>query len=265
MKVSLFDTELTFEQTEWAYNYHDPEHPYRCNTSYYPTTEEQHRFIRAYLTHNPTFKAPGGSASNPPTPFLGPLHTSGSSTALAATATPTSISAFMLDSRAPPGEKYSYQDQEAQAERKIEEEARRLMAETRLWRLANSAMWVAWGIVQAHVPGLPDADENKGTAETSEKAAVLESATTQMHNEAEAEAEEDKKDVSEKDDGKGGADADGNLADHPESQNEEEEFDYLGYAQERAMFVWGDAIRLGMIKADELPEEVRKRVKIVDY
>ena len=252
------------KQTEWCYNYHDPDYPYRCSITYYPTVEEQHRFIRAYLMHNPSFKAPGGSGSNPPTPNLGPLHTSGSSTALAATAAPTTISAFMLDSRAPPGEKYSYQEQEAQAERKIEEETRRLMAETRLWRLANSAMWVAWGIVQAHVPGLPDADDSDKEAVTAEKAAELESATKEVRDEAATNTEE-KKDVSAEEDGKGDTTATADSTDHDEPQNEEEEFDYLGYAQERAMFVWGDAIRLGMIQAEDLPEDVRKRIKLVEY
>jgi len=203
--------------------------------------------------HNPSFKAPGGSASNPPTPYLGPLHTSGSSTALAACAAATSISAFMLDSRAPPGERHSYQEQEAQAERQIEEETRRLMAETRLWRLANSAQWVAWGIVQAHVPGLPDADAGSKTPGTAEHAAELEGATAEAENPG-ADGMEHAAD-----------DADGDAAEQTEAQAEEEEFDYLGYAQERAMFVWGDAIRLGIIKAEELPEDVRKRVKLVEY
>jgi choline kinase len=216
--------------------------------------------------HNPAFKAPGGSASNPPTPSFGPLqglHTSGSSTALAATANPTSISAFMLDSRAPPGERYSYQEQEAHAERKIEEEARRLMAETRLWRLANSAMWVAWGIVQAHVPGLPDADDSTKEAVTAAEAAALESATKEVRDEA---ANEEKKDVSEKiEERKSDVEKNPDAANTGDEQNEQEEFDYLGYAQERAMFVWGDAIRMGVIKAEELPEDVRKRVKIVEY
>ncbi|CAI6336477.1 unnamed protein product [Periconia digitata] len=237
--------------TEWCYNYHDPEFSYLCNTQFYPTVEEQHRFLRAYLMHNPTFKAPGTSASNPPTPQLAPLHSSGSSTALAATATPTSISAFMLDSRIPSGSgKGSYEEREAQTERHIEEEARRLMAETRLWRLANSAMWVAWGIVQAHVPGLPDFDKDEQET-TSQAAPVLESATKELKDEAKAE------DKSKH----GGED----VADPSETQNEEEEFDYLAYAQDRAMFLWGDAIRLGIIKADELPEELRKRIKAVEY
>ncbi|KAF2469818.1 kinase-like protein [Lindgomyces ingoldianus] len=250
--------------TEWCYNYHDPVAPYRCNTPYYPTPEEQQRFIGAYLMHNPTFKAPGGSASNPPTPYLGPLPTSSSTTALAATATATpssSISTFMLDSRAPPGDKYSYQEQEALAEKQREEETKRLMAETRLWRLANSAQWVAWGIVQAHVPGLPDFDaiEKQQDGENLEIDTIggqLESATLETRVQAEAE-NKNEKDVN--------ADPPSPAEGSSEAEAEDEEFDYLGYAQERAMFVWGDAIRLGIIKAEELPEEVRSNVKVVEY
>jgi choline kinase len=172
----------------------------------------------------------------------------------------------MLDSRAPPGEKYS--EQEAQRERQTEEEARRLMAETKLWRLANSAMWVAWGIVQAHVPGMPDFDAEEKRANANEAAAELESATTGMRAEAKAEAEEEKKSgiVSEEE---------GNKNDDAMTKSEEdtdifksqdeEEFDYLAYAQDRAMFLWGDAIRMGMIRAEELPEVVQQRVKMVEY
>jgi choline kinase len=152
----------------------------------------------------------------------------------------------MLDSRAPSGSRSTYEEREAQAEKKIEDEAGRLMAETRLWRLANSAMWVAWGIVQAHIPGLP-AFESETEEDKSKAAAELDSATEEISAVADASAK-------------------GDEGDHPEAQGEEEEeFDYLGYAQDRAMFFWGDAIRLGMIKAEELPEEVRKRVKTVEY
>lgn len=173
----------------------------------------------------------------------------------------------MLDSRAPPGEKYS--EQEAQRERQTEEEARRLMAETKLWRLANSAMWVAWGIVQAHVPGLPDfdAEEQRAKDNANETAAEFESATLEMR--AEADAEEKKKagivsqeKADEKDDAAQAANE--QDADIFKSQNEEE-FDYLAYAQDRAMFLWGDAIRMGVINAEELPDEVRQSVKLVEY
>ena len=174
----------------------------------------------------------------------------------------------MLDSRAPPGEKYS--EQEAKRERQTEEEARRLMAETKLWRLANSAMWVAWGIVQAHVPGLPDfdAEEARANANPSESAAELESATTEMRAEAGTKEEEEKQAgiVSEEN----ADDVDVTKTDAEKETDifksqDEEEFDYLAYAQDRAMFLWGDAIRMGMIKAEELPEEVRERVKYVEY
>jgi choline kinase len=171
----------------------------------------------------------------------------------------------MLDSRAPPGEKY--QEQEAQAERQIEEETRRLLAETKLWRLACSAMWVAWGIVQAHVPGLPDftAEENKANVNPSQEAAELDSATAEVR--AEAEAEEKgagivgEKMAEQAQENKTQAEQDTDLF----KPQDEEEFDYLAYANDRAMFVWGDAIRMGIVKAEEVPEELRKRVKLVEY
>lgn len=171
----------------------------------------------------------------------------------------------MLDSRAPPGEKYS--EQEAQRERQTEDEARRLMAETKLWRLANSAMWFAWGIVQAHVPGLPDfdAEDKRANANPNETAAELESATTEMRAQAEAEEKQagivSQEEAGESDDTKSRAEKDADIY----KSQDEEEFDYLAYAQDRAMFLWGDAVRLGMIKAEELPEETRQRIKTVEY
>lgn len=161
----------------------------------------------------------------------------------------------MLDSRAPPGEKYSYQEQEAQAEQKTEEETRRLMAETRLWRLANSAQWTAWGIVQANVPGMPDFFKDKTSDSDQDQEGELQKELDSATLEMEAEAGDEKQ-----------VEEEGNRDDETEQPPaEDEEFDYLGYAQERAMFAWGDAIQLGVIKAEELPEEVRKRVKIVEY
>jgi choline kinase len=170
----------------------------------------------------------------------------------------------MLDSRAPPGEKY--QEQEAAAERQTEEETRRLLAETKLWRLANSAMWVAWGIVQAHVPGMPDfdAEEKKKHASPNEGAALLDSATSEIRAEAEAEEKGDGIVSNEK--------AEQGETNLPQEQDadlfkpqDEEEFDYLSYANDRAMFVWGDAIRMGIVRQEELPESLRERIKVVEY
>jgi choline kinase len=208
--------------------------------------------------HTPSYKAPGGSASNPPTPHLGPLPTSGSTTALAATAAPSTISAFMLDSRAPPSEKYS--EQEAQRERQTEDEARRLMAETNLWRLANSAMWVAWGIVQAHVPGLPDFDAEDKRAEE---------ASVDGPAEVVQEDGEKKKERIVSEEKAGEIDINNKTNEEKETDiyksQDEEEFDYLAYAQDRAMFLWGDAVRMGMVKLEELPVQVRERMRSVEY
>ena len=216
--------------------------------------------------HSPSLITPGGASSNPSTPHLGPLPTSASTTALTATAAPSTISAFMLDSRAPPGQ--SYQEQEAQAERNTEEEARRLMAETKLWRIANSAMWVAWGIVQAHVPGLPDSNAVEGAANGATEnptAAALEGATADIKTEAEGEEEKtlavSTMEPEPKDEAKPELDQDADLF----KSQDDEEFDYLAYAQDRAMFVWGDLVGMGLVKKEELPEALIRRVKIVEY
>ncbi len=147
----------------------------------------------------------------------------------------------MLDSRAPPER---YQENEEMAERETDAEIQRLMTETRLWRLANSAQWVAWGILQAKVPGLPEwkpKEKEDGGEDMSPQAKKLESALLEVK---EAAAEEAK--------GNG-------------EEDTEEEFDYLGYAQDRAWFFWGDAVKLGIVKAEELPEVVQKKMKTVEY
>jgi choline kinase len=117
----------------------------------------------------------------------------------------------MLDARVPPG---GWKEEEVKREEDVERRVRELMEETRLWRIANSAHWIAWGIVQAKIPGLSEV----------------------VPEETEAEMEE-----------------------------EGEEFDYLGYAQERAMFFWGDCVLMGLVKEEELPEGVRGRLKFVKY
>lgn len=122
----------------------------------------------------------------------------------------------MLDARAPPG---GWSAAERAREEQTEVQVRELLDETRLWRPVNSAMWVAWGVVQAKVPGL---DENNKPV-SAEVAA----------------AEEEK--ISP------------------------DEFDYLSYAQSRAMFFWGDCVLAGLIKAEDLPELVQSQLKVVEY
>lgn len=263
--------------TEWCYNYHDPNAPYACNTKLYPTLEEQERFIKAYVTHRPNL--PG---STPGTPLLPPaMPSSGGGSSM--------ISSFMLDARSPINTSASapnltqsqdwVKDEEARL-KAIRREVEYLLWETRLWRLSNSAQWVMWGVMQAKIPGLPvelggseecvDSPEVKelqlpdsgfvdgdtaavdvaraqvdGVVESRE--ASLELGTDPRSPEVErlAEAEKDKR---------------------PEdvAEAEEEAFDYLGYARERALFFWGDAVGLGIVKREELPESLRREIRVVE-
>lgn len=126
-------------------------------------------------------------------------------------------------------------------------------------------MWVAWGIVQAHVPGLPDFDAVENGASDGPAATALDGATTDV--EIEAEKEEEKtpavstKESEPIDEDKPELDQDADLF----KSQDDEEFDYLAYAQDRAMFVWGDLVGMGLVKMEDLPETLRQRLKIVEY
>ncbi|KAL1961733.1 hypothetical protein VTN77DRAFT_1095 [Rasamsonia byssochlamydoides] len=198
--------------TEWCYNYHDAEKPWACNTRAYPTPEEQHRFISAYVSHH---SQRGVSASPLATPDIQPSSIS----------TPR-LAPFSLDAPALslPSGSLSLEPDRLQEET-LEAEVQHLMRQTRLWRVANSAQWVAWGIVQAKVPGMEEAlAGNQNGAESPTSADVDEA-----------------------------ADAD--------------EFDYLAYAQDRALFFWADLLALGLIREDELPADLLGPIKarIVNY
>ncbi|SMQ48083.1 unnamed protein product [Zymoseptoria tritici ST99CH_3D7] len=219
--------------TEWCYNYHDKRKPYACNTNTYPTPEEQDRFIRAYVRHRPQFNA----ATD--TPHMTPVGTPDSARpADLARRSTTSISDFMLDARVPPGSSSTNLAAEAATKSAEDAEVKHLMHETRMWRLANTAQWVAWGIVQAKVPGMPLFDPDSPASELSQG-----------------------EDVAKEIFGEDGL----AMPKEEDGEEQEEEFDYLGYAQHRAMFFWGDAVQLGLIGEEELPEEVRGKVKTVLY
>lgn len=235
--------------TEWCYNYHDATKPEACNTKNYPTVEEQRRFIRAYLNHRPQFVA-SASATPKARPSPGPGSVSG-----------VGISSFMLDARTPGGSTSNYQEEERKREEQLEKQVDRLMLETRLWRVANSAQWVAWGVVQANVPELDELDERKdGESESTN------SPTMDTPGETESPGSP-----------RGGIDAQVDGAVHTKEESkeqnkedtneeeEEEEFDYIAYAQDRAMFFWGDCVDLGLIKREELPEKLRDRIKVIGY
>lgn len=162
------------------------------------------------------------------------------------------VNEFLLDSRAPGGSLSSSSNAKeeyvraggatagkdenvggyfAQEERRREADAESqvafLMEETRLWRVANSAQWVAWGIVQARVPGDCPGGE-QATEEVAEDVGV----------------------------------GNGNGEDE---EGEEDAFDYLAYAKERALFFWADVVGLGIVKREELPGSLVGSLKIVEY
>jgi choline kinase len=41
----------------------------------------------------------------------------------------------------------------------------------------------------------------------------------------------------------------------------DDEFDYLSYAQDRALFFWADVLTMGLVREDELPAELLPQVK----
>ncbi|OAA61646.1 choline/ethanolamine kinase [Niveomyces insectorum RCEF 264] len=230
--------------TEWMYNYHDHAVPHHCHATRYPAPEQQRRFLRAYVDHRPegsgrgptttTTLALSSSSSTlagtqPPSPAQAPTQPQAQPpSSVHAASAASSIVDFMLDARSPPG---GWVEEERRREESVERQVEALQAEARLWRAANSAQWVAWGIVQAKVPGmppLPGAGDDGGDANGE---------TT------------------------GADDSDGEAV----NGSHEEEFDYLGYAQERALFFLGDCVQAGLVSPDELPADVRRRVKLVDF
>ncbi|KAI2637928.1 kinase-like protein [Hypomontagnella submonticulosa] len=214
--------------TEWCYNYHNEAAPFACDTALYPTPDEQRRFIRAYVNHRPEFPHPGAS-----TPTLTPLATptlQPSTPGLSATSlgSASSIKEFMLDSRAPPG---GWKEEEKRREEQADAQVEALVEETRIWRIANSAHWIAWGIMQAKIPDYDPAAEGQDDLEREVEGPVQPTA----------------------------------IAAPEEEEGDAEEFDYLAYAQERAMFFLGDCVQLGLLTEEELPEDVRGKIKYVNY
>jgi choline kinase len=220
--------------TEWTYNYHDPHAPFACSVERYPSIEEQQRFIKAYIEHRPKIasSAPASASSDvdvtpSATPQFTPQHPS------------SSVVEFMLDARAPPG---GWKEEERRAESAIDQRVEELVRETRLWRAMNSAQWVAWGIVQAKIPGYTEPHAKSGGSGEGPEAQDQAPASP-VASEGSAT----------------GSSGEGAGA------GEDEEFDYLAYAHDRALFFWGDCVQMGLIQLEELPEGLRGRIKMIDY
>ena len=137
----------------------------------------------------------------------------------------------------------------------IQDEITSLMHETRLWRLANSAQWVAWGVVQAHVPGLehlsvPEASHSSSQTSTPKFSAAAAQHSPALHGTTHLDPSEGT-DPQTPEVEAAAADMADRRPEDPE-EAEEEGFDYLSYARERALFFWGDALQFGFVTEDEL-------------
>jgi choline kinase len=180
-----------------------------------------------------------------------------------------SIGEFLLDSRTPGGSSldlgaaalYDYKEEEAQREKATERQVQELLKETHMWRVANSAQWVAWGIVQAKVPELDESvTPTLSGAELVEEPTQIEIGISGKENGSLEKRPE-------------GLRAEALLSGDNITERElevldgeeKEEFDYLAYAQDRAMFFWGDMVALGLVRREELPEELVRRLKVVEY
>ncbi|KAH2985829.1 hypothetical protein KXV25_001005 [Aspergillus fumigatus] len=216
--------------SEWCYNYHDPERAWACNNRHYPTPEQQRMFIASYLTHRPGVRT---AAS----PSITPLMRGNS-------ATMASLAPLDLDSMTE-ADLQGQVEAEKSHEDSLEAELHFLMKQTRLWRVFNSAQWVAWGIVQAKVPGM----EEGIAAAAAAKASNGNGHSSESNGSAVAAAEQPAQPA---------VDAD---------VDEGDEFDYLAYAQDRAMFFWADLLALNLVREDELPPQMVEHVKsrMIDY
>lgn len=234
--------------TEWCYNYHHPERAWSVNPAYYPTPEEQRRFVRAYVQHRPGYRP-----ESPPT-----------ATPRQATPSPgtNTVSSFMLDSRAASGSTSNYEAEERAREEATERQVEALLRDVKLWRGMCSAHWVAWGIMQAKIPEIeePGPHQSKTERLIGKVKAHLKPLSDPLGEDVLAKQKEA-------------------MADRPESreieeshkegdeaeEGEDEGFDYLAYAQDRAMFFWGDCLQLGLVMEEELPRELLGNVKRLSY
>lgn len=214
--------------TEWCYNYHNPTHPWLCDTSRYPTQEEQTRFIRSYVNHQTHLKP----------------HTVGVAEINSASG-PKTNNDFSLDNRNSNSIELDYSatsteflQHQACGELETEQRVEELLNDARLWRAANSAQWVVWGIVQAHVPDFNSAAKVSFLMDTVNTYESKNIPSTQEPKESHEEIE-----ITENRD----------------------EFDYLSYASDRALIFWGDLIGLGIISKKELPCDLVERIKLLDF
>lgn len=127
----------------------------------------------------------------------------------------------------------SWQQTEKSYEDDLDAQVRHLLRQARLWRVMNSALWVAWGIVQAKVPGMEEGIAEMAAASSAKK--------------------DDQHDA--------GNGATPKTPSVDADIDEEESFNYLAYAQDRALFFWSDLLALNLVNDHELPAPMVEHIK----
>jgi len=164
----------------------------------------------------------------------------------------------MLDSRNPPAQ---IAEEERLQEEAVKLEVQKRMREVRLWRIPTSAMWIAWGIVQAKVPGMA-----KGLEDQDKSAVGTDAEQDEGHNrERPISGENMGSDPLSPEVASLAQDARDKRREESVEEEDEEDFDYLRYAQDRARLFWGDLVTLGFVKKEDLPAELVQQLKILEY
>ena len=277
--------------TEWCYNYYDPEAPYALSHALYPSVAEQERFIKAYLGHGP------GVSNSKASEATSNLSGSGNEASTGAGGVAASLAAFTLDARMPFKDRGRDSDRDKDRmvhpqntrtrasssssatstlnnstniedlDQDINAATQTLMRETRLWRPANTAQWVAWGIVQATIPELANDDEpdyhQAGKLERGfgpelepEYPAEIDATTIVEVNKSET--------VTGTTENSTPAMAAAAATAAEAAAACVTDFDYLSYARDRALLFWGDLAKFGIIDEKDLPVDVRRRLKDVE-
>lgn len=211
--------------------------------------------MRAYVNHRPpTIPEPPTATPGTPSATATELNTPESGVVKSTVNTVVDTVAQLRNPLAAISNGSTSVEDKAKKESEKEEQVERLLKEARWWRAANSAMWTIWGISQAKLPELEELIEG----DDGEVEKVL--------YEEDGENGVSKGDgVSDGDDGKRGGDVVIGNGEKMEGEPEEEEdFDYLAYSQDRARFFWGDMVSLGFLKREDLPEELREKIKVVE-
>lgn len=121
---------------------------------------------------------------------------------------------------------HSYREEEAARQRVVEEEVEKLVEEARVWRAASHAVWCVWGIVQGKMRPI-DTGKDKTLKKGPEEASVV-------------------------------------AGDTRDKDEDEDEFNYFGYAQQRALMFWGDMLMLGLVEHEDVDEFVLRNAKRVE-